>query len=74
MKKVIKKIGNKEDFDKMLSIFVEMTKRGDNISGNGMFDGMVIGFMLCHYNFAKDLFLEKQMYLHNLDGTYQKME
>jgi hypothetical protein len=72
MEKLLKKFKSKDDFDKFTKILSERMKEGNQISDKPMIDGMVIGFILTT-NFAKDLFLQKEMGS-VMDGTIQKLE
>jgi hypothetical protein len=72
MEKLLKKIKSKKDFDKFIKILSQRMKDNNPISDKPMIDGMVIGFILTT-NFAKDLFLQKEMGS-VMDGTIQKLE
>jgi len=72
MESLIKKFKSKKDFDRFTKILSERMEEGKPISNKPMIDGMVIGFILTT-NFAKDLFLQKEMGS-VMDGTIQKLE
>ena len=72
MKKLLKKIKNKEDYDRLCSILSQRISLNLPISDNAMIDGMVIGFILTT-KFSQDMFLKKHMG-NVLDGTMQKLE
>jgi hypothetical protein len=72
MEKLLKKFKSKDDFDNFTKILSERMYEGSAISDKPMIDGMVIGFILTT-NFAKDLFLQKEMGS-VMDGTIQILD
>ncbi len=78
MKKLSKKIRNKEDFNKLQEMLINRVINNNPISDNPMLDGMIIGFVFSTESFLLDIFMniDKPTNVKNyvLDGTMQKLE